>query len=84
MKIAREIAGAGVGGLVLGLSLRIIVVLCVSPRMPVIEKPTPRLPQTSEAHADSQTAADIRQAAGSPSAEARAAVEAGTVKFVTP
>jgi len=82
MRIAREIAGGGVAGLALGLSLRIMVVSCVSPKMPAIEKPTPRLPQMTEAHADSQMAADIRQAVSSPSAEARAAVEAGTVRFV--
>jgi hypothetical protein len=82
MKIAREITGGGAAGLVLGLSLRIIVVLCDSPRVPAIETAAPQFPQTAEDRAGSQMTADIRQAAGSPSTEARAAVEAGSVKFV--
>jgi hypothetical protein len=82
MRIAREITGGGVAGLVLGLSLRIIVALCASPRIPAIEAAAPRLPHTAEDPADSQTATDIRQAAGSPTREGRAAVEAGSVKFV--
>ena len=63
MRIAREITTGGVAGLVLGLSLRIIVVLWATPRIPAIETAAARPPQTSEAPADSQTAADIRQAA---------------------
>ena len=59
MRIAREITGGGLAGLVLGLSLRVIMVLCASPRIPAIETAAPRLPQTSEDPADSQTAADI-------------------------
>jgi hypothetical protein len=82
MKISREITGGGLAGLVLGLSLRIIVALYASAKMPAIEVPTIRLPQMTEGGAESKTEADIRQAAGSPSAEARAAVEAGIVKFV--
>jgi hypothetical protein len=59
MRIAREITGGGAAGLVLGLSLRIIVVLCASPRIPAIETAAPQLPQTTEDRAGSQMAADI-------------------------
>ncbi len=82
MKILREITAGGVAGLTLGLVLRITIVFVAAPDAAKVATTATPPQLTEQRPSDASPPADIRQAAYSPSTEARTAVEGGVVKFV--
>ena len=80
MRGAIEVITGLASGVAVGLALRLAMGTLIAPVEQVVKSAPPAV---EPAHANPPTAvAEIRQATESPSAEARAAVEGGAIKFI--
>jgi hypothetical protein len=82
MKTLREITAGGIGGMALGVVLRITVVFFAAPDPTTVAHTTTPPRKVEQPPSDSPLTVEIHQAAYAPSTEARNAVESGAVRFV--